>query len=145
MLAENEVMTRLIIAAFIGALIGVERGVHKRPAGLRTHALMCMGATLFTIVSGQYEQDPARVASGIVTGIGFLSAGVIFKFEDKIKGVTTAAELWVLAAIGIAIGTGMYFAAITTMIVVLILLVPGLTLEKDIEEIVKKKESKPNS
>lgn len=138
-LADSEIITRLVLAAILGALIGIEREVRRKPAGLRTHALICMGAALFTIVSGNFEADPARIAAGIVTGIGFLAAGVIFRFENKVHGITTAAEIWALAAVGIAVGAGMYLAAVATTIIVLLLLVPGLALEKDVEQLEKKK------
>ena len=138
-LTESEIFTRLIMAAFIGAIIGAERQIHKRPAGMRTHGLICVGATLFTIISGFYDQDPARISAGIVTGIGFLAAGVVFRSEKHLQGITTAAEIWVLAAIGIAIGAGLYYAAIATAIIVLVLLVPGVSLEQDVEKIAEKK------
>ena len=137
--ADSEILTRLVLAAVLGALIGVEREIRRKPAGLRTHALICMGAALFTVVSGNFEADPARIASGIVTGIGFLAAGVIFRFENKVHGITTAAEIWALAAVGIAVGAGMYLAAVATTIIVLLLLVPGLALEKDVEQLEKKR------
>ena len=138
-LVDSEIITRLVLAAILGALIGIEREIRRKPAGLRTHALICMGAALFTIVSGNFEADPARIAAGIVTGIGFLAAGVIFRFENKVHGITTAPEIWALAAVGIAVGAGMYLAAVATTIIVLLLLVPGLALEKDGEQLEKKR------
>lgn len=131
---EMEIVFKLVYATLIGAGIGVEREIHRRPGGLRTHALVCMGATLFTVVSFGFSGlnvDTSRIAAGIVTGIGFLGAGAIFKSEDKVHGLTTAAELWSLAAIGIAIGIGMYFAALAAAIIILIVLGPMRIFEKD--------------
>ena len=135
---ELEIVFKLILAAFLGGLIGYERQIHKKPAGLRTHTLICIGATLFTIVSISFvgASDPSRIASGIVTGIGFLAAGLIFRAEDHVRGLTTATELWVLAAIGIAIGIGFYYVAIVTTIIVLVILVPMKYFE---EKTMKKK------
>jgi putative Mg2+ transporter-C (MgtC) family protein len=141
-LTETEIVARLVLAAFLGALVGIERDIHRKPAGMRTHGLICMGAALFTVVSGDFISDPARIASGIVTGIGFLAAGVIFRAENRVRGITTAAEMWVLAAVGIAVGAGMYFAGVATVIIVLLLLVPGKALEKDVEQIAEKKKSR---
>lgn len=136
---ETEIAIKIVMAAVVGMLIGLEREIRKKPAGMRTHALVCIGATLFTILSFSFigsSIDTSRIAAGIVTGIGFLGAGVIFQAKDKIKGITTAAELWVLAAIGVAIGMGMYFAAGISTLVVLIVLWPAKMLEK---KVVKKR------
>ena len=124
MVIDLEIFLRLIIAAIAGGLIGFERKTVHKPAGLRTHMLVCLGAALFTIVSitSFVDIDPARMIAGIVTGIGFLGAGTIFRAENHVKGLTTAASLWSVAAIGIAVGVGEYFlAAITTILVILIL------------------------
>ncbi|MBI2580146.1 MAG: MgtC/SapB family protein [Candidatus Aenigmarchaeota archaeon] len=132
---EIEIAAKIIIAAVVGMLIGLEREIRRKPAGMRTHALVCIGATLFTILSFSFtggSVDTSRIAAGIVTGIGFLGAGVIFRAEDKVKGITTAAELWVLAAIGVAIGVGMYFAAAVSTIVVLVMLWPAKILERKV-------------
>ncbi len=128
---EMEIILKLVLAAVLGGLIGFERQIHKKPAGLRTHTLVCIGAALFTIISTS-SVDPSsvsRIAAGLVTGIGFLAAGLIFREEDKVRGLTTAAELWVLAAIGISVGIGFYYAAIVATIIVLIILVPLKHLE----------------
>ncbi|MBI2172802.1 MAG: MgtC/SapB family protein [Candidatus Aenigmarchaeota archaeon] len=130
---EMEIAIKIVIAAIVGLLIGLEREIRKKPAGMRTHALVCIGATLFTVLSFSFvgsTVDTSRIAAGIVTGIGFLGAGVIFRAEDRVKGITTAAELWVLAAIGVAIGMGMYFAAAISTLVVLVVLWPAKMLER---------------
>ena len=114
---------KLVISLGLGALIGLEREMGRKPAGLRTHMLVSMGACLFTIVSvTEFGMDPARVASGIVTGIGFIGAGTIMGSKAKIRGITTAATLWVTAAVGLAIGVGMYVPAILTAVLVFVVL-----------------------
>jgi putative Mg2+ transporter-C (MgtC) family protein len=116
---------RLLLAALLGGLVGVEREVHGRPAGFRTHLLVTVGACLMMLVSeGFYDKygllsgsgvvrlDPARVAAQIVTGIGFLGAGAIIKDGHSVRGLTTAACLWLAAGIGMAVGVGLYAPAL---------------------------------
>ncbi|MEK6957549.1 MAG: MgtC/SapB family protein [archaeon] len=131
-LGEIDLTVRVLISLGLGALIGLERERDEEPAGLRTHMLVCMGATLFTVISLSFSDaaDPTRIAAGIVMGIGFLGAGTIFKIQDKIKGLTTAADLWVLAGIGMAVGIGYYFVAIVTAFLVLATLYFGRILKK---------------
>ena len=132
---EIEIVIKLVVAAILGGLVGFEREVHRKPAGLRTHSLVCMGSALFTIMSISVTgAEPSRIAPGIVTGIGFLGAGMIFTSQDKVRGLTTAAELWVLAAIGLAIGLGFYFAALVTTLIVIFILIPLKYLEKEAKE-----------
>lgn len=91
---EIEIIAKLVLAAVLGMLIGLEREVHHKPAGLRTHVLVCIGATLFAIISTSIKGnlvDASRIASGVVIGIGFLGAGMIFKEADRVRGLTTAA------------------------------------------------------
>lgn len=109
---DVEALFQLLLATGLGALIGVERELMHKPAGLRTHMLVSLGAAMFAIVSLIFDQDPARVASGIVTGIGFLGAGSIIALRGHVQGITTAATLWVAAGIGLAVGTGQYVLAI---------------------------------
>lgn len=135
MLAETELITRLILAVLLGSLVGIEREVKKGKqggAGLRTHAIVCLGATLFTITSISFfpESDPTRLAAGIVTGIGFIGAGLIFRDADGLRGLTSAANIWAVAAIGIAVGIGYYLAAIATTVLMLAILVIGKFFEK---------------
>lgn len=121
-LATVESILGLIISIVFGAIIGFEREITHKPAGLRTHMLVCLGSCLFTIVSQEFGMDPARVAAGIVTGIGFIGAGTIIAEQGKVVGITTASSLWVTAAIGLAVGLGNYLlAAVSTLLVFLIL------------------------
>lgn len=113
---------KLLIATVLSALVGFERQLRKEPAGLRTHMLVCVGATLLTIVSINFQQDPARIIAGIVTGIGFIGAGTIIARRFKVVGLTTAASLWFVAALGIAVGTGFYWLSVMATILVLIIL-----------------------
>jgi putative Mg2+ transporter-C (MgtC) family protein len=124
----GEALLRLALAAVLGAAVGVERELREREAGLRTHLLVALGAALFTI-AGAYgfhtlRTDPTRVAAQVVTGIGFLGAGAIIRQGFAVRGLTTAATLWVVAAIGIAVGAGYYSGALITTAVVLFSLYP---------------------
>jgi putative Mg2+ transporter-C (MgtC) family protein len=127
---ELTVIIRLLLAAILGAGIGYQRERSGKPAGLRTHTLIALGAALFTIVSifGFGDQgDPSRVAAGVVAGVGFLGAGVIFRSMrgDIPVGLTTAASVWIVAAIGMAAGAGLYLvAAIVALLSVIILMIP---------------------
>src|SRR5947207_958110 len=126
MLSFSEILLRLVVAIVLGTAAGVEREFHEQTAGMRTIALVKLGCALFTIVSAygflallnipHVTLDPTRVASYIVAGIGFLGAGTIFisRERERIRGLTTAASIWVTAAIGIACGTGMLAEAILT-------------------------------
>lgn len=118
-----EPIIRLLVSVVLGALVGFERQASKKPAGLRTHMIVSLGACLFTVVSiFEFSLDPARVAAGIVTGIGFLGAGSIIASRGHIRGITTAASLWVVAGIGLAAGTGNYILAVASAILVFIVL-----------------------
>ena len=131
-----EVVLRLALAAVLGAAIGLERELREREAGLRTHLLVSLGSALFTIVSAYgfhtflasgasvVRADPTRIAAQIVTGIGFLGAGAIIRQGLSVRGLTTAATLWVVAAIGLAAGAGYYSAAVATTVLVLVSLWP---------------------
>lgn len=117
-----------MVATLLGAVIGLEREQHGRPAGLRTHILVALGSCLIMLVSiygfpSGTGSDPARLAAQVVSGIGFLGAGTILRDGTSIRGLTTAASLWVVAGIGLAVGTGFYWAAaITTLFAVLVLM-----------------------
>jgi putative Mg2+ transporter-C (MgtC) family protein len=121
----TEDILKLLMALAMGAVIGTEREYKTKAAGFRTVILIMVGSTLFTIISAVMggEHDPARVASNIVTGIGFIGAGAIFKEGSFVKGLTTAAVIWISAAIGMSIGVGAYqFAFIALCIVMAVLL-----------------------
>jgi putative Mg2+ transporter-C (MgtC) family protein len=120
---QTVILVRVLAALVVGAAIGFERTFHGRPAGFRTHALVCLASSLLMLVAVYQNEwmtvvpldairtDPTRMAQGIMTGIGFLGAGVIFKEGLTVRGLTTAASIWITAAIGILIGIGLYFAA----------------------------------
>ncbi|MGM9998655.1 MAG: MgtC/SapB family protein [Candidatus Bruticola sp.] len=126
---------RLVAAALLGGIIGIEREIMNRTAGLRTHVMVSVGAALFTVLSiyfFSYEngpRDPARIAAQIVSGIGFLGAGAIMKHGATVHGLTTAATLWVVAAIGMACGAGAYMVSVSACVVSLITLVTLRRLE----------------
>jgi putative Mg2+ transporter-C (MgtC) family protein len=114
---------KLVVAIGLGGLVGLERQLDRKPAGLRTHMLVSLGACLFTVVSIEgFGMDPARVAAGIVTGIGFLGAGAIMSSGHHVRGITTAATLWVTAAIGLSVGVGMYVTAVLASLLVFFVL-----------------------
>src|SRR5436309_15541953 len=131
-LSWEEVLARLCLAAIFGAVLGLERELREREAGLRTHLLVSVGSALFTIVSAYgfreflnsgesvVRADPTRIAAQIVTGIGFLGAGAIIRQGLSIRGLTTAATLWVVAAIGMAVGVGMYLATGAAVVVTIV-------------------------
>jgi putative Mg2+ transporter-C (MgtC) family protein len=117
-----EMFFSLLLAVALGAVVGIERERTHKPAGLRTHMLVSLGACLFTVVSIGFSFDPARIAAGIVAGIGFIGAGTIWAEKDKVQGITTAASLWATAAIGLTVGIGDYPLAIVVTFLVLIIL-----------------------
>ena len=125
----------LVIAAFLGGLIGLEREAGHRPAGLRTTMLVCVGSALFTVLSihafpSAGDVSDARVAAQIVAGIGFLGAGTVSRAQDHVKGLTTAASLWVAAAIGMAVGAGFGVLALAATVITLFILAVMQRLER---------------
>ena len=132
---QLDLAVRLVVASVLGALIGLEREIHEHPAGMRTHLLVSLGAAVFTEMSavgfGQVVHageatnvDPTRIAAQIVSGIGFLGAGAIIKYGTSIRGLTTAASLWVTASIGLAVGGGDYLIGIVGAALTLLSLGP---------------------
>lgn len=128
MIETPEMIIRLLIGAVLGGIIGFERSAHGRPAGFRTHLLVCVASVLIMIVSEYYHYlsfmdtsyirvDPARLAAGAITGVGFLGAGVIIKTGVNVQGLTTAACLWIVSAIGLSIGSGLYTAGIASFVI----------------------------
>lgn len=127
---DFQMILRLLLTMVLSGLIGLERQVHRRDAGLRTHILVALGSCLimltslyvFDIYKDTASLDPARIAAGVITGIGFLGAGAIIREPEKVRGLTTAASLWVVAGIGLAVGIGFSRVAIYTTVLVIIVL-----------------------
>ena len=130
MLNDAEIIIRLVLSLVLSGLIGLERQMHRRTAGLRTHILVSLGSCLimltslyiFAIYKNEVPLDPTRIAAGVITGIGFLGAGAIIRDRGGVKGLTTAASLWVVAGIGLATGCGFYKAALFTTVLALLTL-----------------------
>ncbi|MEO8401298.1 MAG: MgtC/SapB family protein [Gammaproteobacteria bacterium] len=120
---DLEIFTRVLIAFFLGALIGWERERHGISAGIRTYGAISLGACVFGVLSiSMVGADPSRIAAQVVTGVGFLGGGVIFRQGDYVSGLTTAATLWATAAVGLAVGFGLYLISILTSILIYLLL-----------------------
>jgi len=147
--AEADAVVRLLLAIILGGAIGLERESRGRPAGLRTHILVCLGATIIMIAStrmGELTQalspmsriqvDPGRIAAGIVTGIGFLGAGAIIRIGDLVRGLTTAGCIWFVAALGITVGQGLYALAVVSTVFALTVLLALTQVERRIQPIV---------
>lgn len=136
---EITMALRLLVAAILGGLIGMERESLNKAAGFRTHTLVCLGSCLIMVTSIEmynihsWSADPGRLAAQVVSGIGFLGAGTIMRSGFGIKGLTTAASLWVVAAIGLAVGAGRYLTAVVTTAIVYIILVYMSGLEEYIK------------
>ena len=117
---EYILILKVVVAAFLGALIGLEREISRKVAGIRTHALVSLASALFTSISvdafrayvGTMGYDPSRIISNIIVGIGFIGAGAILKKNDRVEGTTTAAGLWAVAAIGVTVGVGLFREAL---------------------------------
>lgn len=123
---ELQLAGRLTLGLVLGAVIGFERELHLQPAGFRTHALVALGSALFTIISAYGfagpSVDPTRIAAQIVSGIGFIGAGTILQYRGNIRGLTTAASLWAVAAIGMAAGAGLLWLALVGTLLILVVL-----------------------
>lgn len=134
---------KLMLAMLLGGLVGLEREITNRPAGFRTHTLVCMGSALvmvtsmhlFRVYSDVVRLDPARLGAQVISGIGFLGAGTILKDNARVRGLTTAASLWVVACIGLAVGAGLYGVAIFAALLAYITLI----LLKRVERLLKNK------
>lgn len=129
---------KVFLSFALGGAIGIEREIHKKPAGLRTHILVSLAATLFTMLSigkafgdpAVTGNDPTRIASGILTGIGFIGAGVIISTGGHVRGITTAASLWIVTGIGMAVGLGEYPLALLITFLTLLVLTLLFSFEK---------------
>ena len=131
------IATKLLLAMLCGGAIGVERELSRKPAGLRTNVLICFGAALYMIVSrhisgGAAYTDPARLAAQVVAGIGFLGAGVILQARGSVTGLTTAATIFVVGAVGIAIGEGLFSIAIFSTVLIIVVLVVLRRVERSV-------------
>ncbi len=120
---------RLLFSALLGAVIGLERAWRRKPAGMRTHVMVCLGSTLLMLISLHMSEitrsgvvDPTRIAANVVVGLGFLGAGMILHAKGSVQGLTTAASLWAVGAIGLAVGCGFYSAALVTVGLMLVTL-----------------------
>jgi len=126
-MTENEIIIKLLLACFFGGIIGYLREKERKAAGLRTHIMVSMGAALFMLISIYMSlmfagADASRIASSVVVGIGFIGAGAIIREGGTVRGLTTASSVWAAAAIGLALGCGMYMTAITATILAFIIL-----------------------
>jgi len=134
----GEIILRLLLSVIMGGIIGAERQLHRKAAGLRTHVLVCIGSTLMMLVAifiyytfkEETNIDPGRIVGNVISGIGFLGAGTIIVTRGSIRGLTTAATLWVTAAVGLAIGCGFYFAALIATMLIIISLICLETFEE---------------
>jgi len=123
MIENSELVLRLVLSVLFGGLIGLEREVVHKPAGVRTHMLVSLGSALFVLVAAEsIPSDVVRIMAGIATGIGFLGAGTIFKAKSDVHGLTTAASIWAVAAVGLAVGLGYYLITLVSVILVIIVL-----------------------
>ncbi len=150
MIPESEIVIRLVLGALIGGIIGFEREIHGRAAGFRTQLIVCVAAVLIMITSENYyfhihtldaslRIDPARISAGALIGIGFLGSGVIIKSGYAVRGLTTAASIWIVSAIGLAIGGGLYFEGLITAAITFIALMVLRIFEKRIKTLRFKK------
>ena len=130
MITDMEMILRIFVAFILSAIIGLEREIRRHEAGLRTHILVCVGSTLimltslriFDIYKTQVNIDPTRIASGVITGIGFLGAGAIIRSTHGVRGLTTASSLWVVAALGLSVGCGFFRVSVFVTALILIVL-----------------------
>lgn len=116
------IIIRLAISIVIGGLVGIERELEHKPAGLRTIMLVCLGSTIFMLIGSELACETGRIIAGVVTGVGFLGAGAIIRARGEVYGLTTAATIWVASGLGLAIGAGYYILAIITCVLILIVL-----------------------
>ena len=132
---EMDLISKLLLAMVFGGAIGYVREIKKKAAGLRTHMLVCLGSAVFTMVSiymvkGIPGGDPTRIAASVVTGMGFIGAGTIFQSGGSVRGLTTAASIWVCSAIGLAVGSGFYSLATVSTVLTLFVIQVFQVLEK---------------
>ena len=131
MISQTQIILRMLVGAVLGAAVGIERERHDQPAGLRTHMILVIGATLAMVLSVNLgylyaregtPSDPARLAAQVISGIGFLGAGAILRFGFNVKGLTTATSLWTMAIVGMTVGAGYYLIGVVATILMLVVL-----------------------
>ena len=132
---ETEHIIRILGAFTLGGLLGIEREFRSKPAGFRTMILICVGSCLFAILSTSFSTNPDRIASNIITGVGFIGAGVVFKEGLHVRGITSAATIWMSAALGMALGFGFYQLAIVVWIFVMATLMVIIKVEEYIDKV----------
>lgn len=136
---QLELTVRLVVALVLGGVIGWERELQRMPAGFRTHALVSLGSAIFTVISAYAftgpGSDPTRIAAQVVSGIGFLGGGAILHYGGTVRGLTTAASLWSVAAVGMAAGAGLFVVAAVSAVLVII----GLEVFQRVERVVKRR------
>jgi putative Mg2+ transporter-C (MgtC) family protein len=139
---DNEILLRFLLAVTWGGIVGIERELRSKSAGFRTMIMISLGSCFFTILSGYIGglSNPDRIASNIVTGIGFLGAGVIFRGENRVNGITTAATIWAVAAVGMGIGSGYYLASACASLMILLVLAALPLIESLIDRLNQFKE-----
>jgi putative Mg2+ transporter-C (MgtC) family protein len=141
---QLELTVRLVVALLLGGAIGWERELGRMPAGFRTHALVSLGSAIFTVISAHAftgpGSDPTRIAAQVVSGIGFLGGGAILHYGGTVRGLTTAASLWSVAAVGMAAGAGLYVVAVIGSVLVII----GLEVFQRLERVVKRRYDIPS-
>ena len=150
-ITSMEIVLRLIFAAAAGALVGIDREAHGKPAGLRTHALVALGAALVTVCGIQYlerssdEAALTRVIQGVIAGVGFLGGGAILRTHDRdaVTGLTTAATIWIVAALGIACGGGHWVAVTTAVVLAAVILIFGRRLDQFFRDNASKRNERP--
>ena len=150
----TDITVKVLMIVILAGVIGLDRELRHKPAGTKTHILVGLGSTIFTIMSiwfyqefpGKAQVDPSRMAAQIVTGIGFLGAGTIIQFGSSVIGLTTAASLWSVAGIGVAVGAGNYFlAAISFVVIIIVFMVMNKvtdTLEKRVVSHIRNRKAK---
>ena len=146
MISPYEIILRLLLGALYGGAIGYERQIHGRPAGLRTHLIVCLASVLLMITAESYYRislsdpahiriDPTRIAAGAITGVGFIGAGVILRMGVTIQGLTTAASIWMVSAIGLSLGSGVYLATTIALAFTLFALLVLRKFERNISTV----------
>jgi putative Mg2+ transporter-C (MgtC) family protein len=141
-LSDSELIQRLLLAALLGGLLGIERELKQKAAGLRTNILIAIGSALFTLMSIELatgDADPTRIVAQVVTGVGFLGAGAIMRTDSGVQGLTTAATVWVNAGVGVAAGGGQYHLAVTATAVTMAVLLVVAPMENAIARRVARK------